>query len=277
MNRRGSYQFYRQRRRHPIIWVAALLLAATACLFAAAYFLGARFLPPAHSQADAEPAFAEQTTPDDAPLPTHTPAASQDAWITELLSGTEAWALVLVNSDNALPDGHDPSLETLANGLQVDVRAAGPLTAMLNAARAEGLSPIVCSAYRPISYQRTLFAAKAAELQGMGLTPERADEEARRHVAYPGTSEHNLGLAVDIVSSDYQLLDNAQAFTPEAIWLAKHAAEYGFILRYPVGKEAVTGVIYEPWHFRYVGVEAARALEANGLTLEEFWEAALLH
>lgn len=89
-------------------------------------------------------------------------------------------------------------------------------------------------------------------------------------VAIPGTSEHNLGLAVDICALDYQILDDAQADTPEQQWLMEHCAEYGFILRYPKGKEDMTGIIWEPWHYRYVGVEAAQEISQSGLCLEEY-------
>ena len=89
-------------------------------------------------------------------------------------------------------------------------------------------------------------------------------------VARPGTSEHQTGLAVDIVDTSYQILDEGQENTPVQQWLMAHCAEYGFILRYPTDKSEITGVGYEPWHYRYVGVEAAREIMANGLCLEEY-------
>lgn len=91
-------------------------------------------------------------------------------------------------------------------------------------------------------------------------------------VAYPGTSEHQLGLAADIVARSYQLLDDQQAQTAEARWLKEHCAEYGFILRYPTDKTSLTGVIFEPWHYRYVGEEAAREIMGQGICLEEYLE-----
>ena len=180
------------------------------------------------------------------------------------------WMLTLVNAGNPLPEGFAPPLKTLANGLKFDERAIDELNAMLSAARRQGLSPVVSSAYRTTEKQQSLFDGKVSALIALGLDPVQADTEARKHVAYPGTSEHNLGLAADIVSLFYQHLDSNQANTPEVKWLREHCAEYGFILRYPEEKAEITGIVFEPWHFRYVGVEAATAIMEGGLCLEEY-------
>ncbi len=104
-----------------------------------------------------------------------------------------------------------------------------------------------------------------------GLNYHQAEIEASKVVTYPGTSEHNLGLAVDIVSLDYQILDEKQADTLEIKWLVEHCSEYGFIFRYPEDKVHITGIIFEPWHFRYVGgVSAAKEIMENNLCLEEY-------
>lgn len=182
----------------------------------------------------------------------------------------ENWMLTLVNAENPLPDNHAPKLKSLDNGLQFDERAINQLNAMLSAAKAEGLSPLVCSAYRTIEKQRTLFNNQVKGRISKGMTQGQAEIAARKVVAYPGTSEHNLGLAADIVSRDYQLLDEAQADTPEVKWLMEHCGEYGFILRYPKDKMDITGIIYEPWHFRYVGIKAAKEIMTDGLCLEEY-------
>jgi len=183
---------------------------------------------------------------------------------------SESWMLTLVNAENPLPSDHSPKLKSLANGLQFDERAIDQLNAMLSAAREQGLSPVVCSAYRSIEKQRTLLNNQTEYQVTRGLSREQAAIEARKVIAYPGTSEHNLGLAADIVSINYQSLDEAQADTPEAKWLKEHCSEYGFILRYPKDKTDITGIIYEPWHFRYVGVEAAKEIMESGLCLEEY-------
>ena len=120
--------------------------------------------------------------------------------------------------------------------------------------------------------QTRLFDEQVKGLQNQGKDYVDAVAEAKTAVAYPGTSEHQLGLAVDIVSEDYQLLDEKQEETPEYIWLSKNCSKYGFIVRYPNGKTDITGVIYEPWHFRYVGKEAAQEIMSKGICLEEYLE-----
>ena len=105
-----------------------------------------------------------------------------------------------------------------------------------------------------------------------GYSYEEAEEVASTIVAYPGTSEHQLGLAADISDRDYTVLNSSQADSPTQQWLMEHCQDYGFILRFPEGKEKITGVMYEPWHFRYVGKDAAKYIMENNLCLEEFVE-----
>ncbi len=180
------------------------------------------------------------------------------------------WTTTLVNEDHPLAEGYAPALTILSNGLSFDSRAIDALETMLSDARAQGLLPLVCSAYRSVEKQETLFTRQVQKQMALGLSRTEAETEARRHVAFPGTSEHHLGLAADIVSASYQLLDDAQADTPEIRWLHAHCHEYGFILRYPEDKTEITGVSYESWHFRYVGKEVAREITENGLCLEEY-------
>lgn len=180
------------------------------------------------------------------------------------------WYLTLVNTDHPLPEDWSVETKKLSNGLQIDARIYDALTCMLNDCKAEGLSPVVCSAYRTVTKQQELFDKKINKYMSDGLSYEEAYEAASTVVAIPGTSEHNLGLAVDICALDYQLLNDAQAETPEQKWLMEHCAEYGFILRYPKGKENITGIIWEPWHYRYVGVELAQAITDSGLCFEEY-------
>lgn len=186
------------------------------------------------------------------------------------INDNEDWMLMLVNGENPLGDNYSPKLKKLKNGLEFDERAIDQLNSMLSAAKSQGLSPIVCSAYRTIERQKTLFNNQVYKYLAAGLNREQAEIEARKYVAYPGTSEHNLGLAADIVSADYQVLDEKQADTQEIKWLTEHCSEYGFILRYPKGKVHITGIEYEPWHFRYVGVQAAQEIMKDGITLEEY-------
>ena len=172
------------------------------------------------------------------------------------------WRLLLVNPWNELPEDYEVELATLANGLQVDARIYDDLSAMLTACREEGLSPIVCSAYRTEGKQRQLYTNKVARVRASGVPEEQVEAEAAKWVAPPGTSEHQMGLAVDISGEE------ANA------WLAEHCWEYGFILRYTEEKAEITGITNEPWHFRYVGREISMDMKDSGLCLEEYLGAA---
>jgi D-alanyl-D-alanine carboxypeptidase len=182
------------------------------------------------------------------------------------------WRLILVNPWNTIPDGYTVKLKKLANGMQVDERIYDDLNAMLIACWNAGLKPYVCSAYRTTSTQQRLYNNKVSRLRKAGYSLSAAKTEAARWVAKPGTSEHQLGLALDIISSDYRLLNKNQENTAEQKWLMEHCWEYGFILRYPTDKSDITGIGYEPWHYRYVGRETALAIRDSGLCLEEYLE-----
>ena len=186
------------------------------------------------------------------------------------------WRLLLVNPWNELPEDYEVELATLANGLQVDARIYDDLSAMLTARREEGLSPIVCSAYRTEGKQRQLYTNKVARVRASGVPEEQVEAEAAKWVAPPGTSEHQTGLALDIVAASYQLLDEGQEDTAEQKWLMENSWKYGFILRYPSEKSAITGIGYEPWHYRYVGRAAAAEIHRTGVCLEEYLGRAVL-
>lgn len=183
---------------------------------------------------------------------------------------TEDWKLLLVNPWTPLPEGYTVNLKRLANGLQVDERIYDDLNAMLIDCHKAGLSPVVCSAYRSHATQVRLHNNKIARLRAAGYSRDAAVKEAGRWVAVPGTSEHETGMALDLVSRSYQLLNERQENTPEQKWLMEHCWEYGFILRYPKDKTEITGIGYEPWHYRYVGRETAARLHESGLCLEEY-------
>ena len=167
------------------------------------------------------------------------------------------WYLRLVNLENRLPQDFTVELAQVDGG-QFDARAAEALSQMLADMEAQGLSPMVCSSFRTWEDQETLHQNKIGRLLEEGYSQEAAEAEASRWVVPAGASEHQLGLAADIVASQYQILEEEQENTPEQQWLMAHCQEYGFILRYPKDKTEVTGVGYEPWHYRYVGVEAAQ-------------------
>lgn len=183
------------------------------------------------------------------------------------------WRLVLVNPWNALPEGCEVALAQLGGGQAVDERCYADVQAMLGDCRAAGLEPVVCSSYRTQEKQRALYDAQIRKLESQGLSGEEARQKAGTSVAVPGTSEHQLGLAVDIVDARYQLLDASQEDMPVQRWLMENSWRYGFVLRYPSDKSDVTGIIYEPWHYRYVGGPAAREMREQGLCLEEYRDA----
>ncbi len=182
----------------------------------------------------------------------------------------DSWNLVLVNHTHPMEEGYVPQLAEIENNYYFDARAVEYLKEMLADGRKEGLDFWICSAYRTIEKQTQLYEKKVRSFVASGLGYDEACEKAAAMVAYPGTSEHNLGLAVDIVAKDYQLLDDRQADTPEAKWLKENCWKYGFILRYPTDKTEITGIIFEPWHYRYVGKEAAREITEQGICLEEY-------
>ncbi|HIY62152.1 MAG TPA: M15 family metallopeptidase [Candidatus Mediterraneibacter stercoripullorum] len=131
---------------------------------------------------------------------------------------------------------------------------------------------VICASYRTMEKQQTLFNDKKRRVIREGCPASMADKEAAKTVAWPGTSEHQLGLALDIVDLDYQQLDTRQEETPVQQWLMENSWKYGFILRYPTDKSEITGIIYEPWHYRYVGKEAAKVIHEKGICLEEYLE-----
>lgn len=182
----------------------------------------------------------------------------------------QSWNLLLVNPWNELPDDFTVELKKLNNGHAIDKRAYPDLQAMMDAARAEGLSPLICSSYRTTEMQETLYENKVSRLRNEGYSQENAEIEAGRWVAVPGTSEHQAGLALDIVASSYPVLDEKQENTTEQKWLMENSYKYGFILRYPREKSEITGICYEPWHYRYVGREAAQEIYEQGICLEEY-------
>lgn len=173
--------------------------------------------------------------------------------------------LILVNSDYHIPKDYEINLLELSNGQKVDERIYPDLQKMFDNMRAENYSPYVREGYRTAAEQKEILTDTIAEHIKNGSTPIAAYNQARNTVAAVGNSEHQLGLAVDI--NPISGSANEWGVYP---WLAEHSWEYGFILRYPEGKTDITGISYEPWHFRYVGKTAAMEIHFNNLTLEEY-------
>lgn len=180
------------------------------------------------------------------------------------------WNLVLVNGAHPMEEGYVPELTEVEPGYSVDTRIANAVRKMLADAEEAGLHIQMCSAYRSIERQKEVFGQSMKERVKDGMAYWDAYEETTLNVALPGTSEHALGLALDLISNEYTELDKRQEETPEAKWLAQNCHKYGFILRYPPQKTNITGITYEPWHYRYVGEEHAKKIMEKGITLEEY-------
>ena len=179
---------------------------------------------------------------------------------------SDDWRLVLVNRDYPLTEDFDGELTELRNGEMVDSRIYPDLQRMFDQMREEGLSPRVMQGYRTGEEQKKRLDNKIKEYMGYGKSREEARELALQWEQEPGTPEHEIGICVDVSS---ETGDNE---TANAVWkwMDANCAQFGFIKRYPTGKSAVTGVKGEPWHYRYVGEEAAQEIMEQGITLEEY-------
>ncbi len=176
------------------------------------------------------------------------------------------WQLLLVNRWNPIPDGFDVKLVTLSGGHQVDERIYPDLQKMFDDARAEGILPMIYSSYRTTQKQQQLMEDEINKYRQEGYSSREAKKIAETWVARPGTSEHQIGLALDITSADKEKQKPAVVWE----WLHKNSYRYGFILRYPEDKTDITGISSEPWHFRYVGEKAAAELYQRDICLEEY-------
>lgn len=179
----------------------------------------------------------------------------------------------LVNHEYPLPDDYKIETDYVQGSYELEKTAAKYCRDMIKAAKEDGIELKVLSAYRTVSYQQKLFDRNIkSRMEKYGMTYDEAYQDVLINIALPGTSEHNAGLAVDIVTMDDW--DTYEAFedTKEFKWLCENAADYGFILRYLKDKEDITGYIYEPWHYRFIGVEYAHTVRDTGLCLEEFFE-----
>lgn len=177
---------------------------------------------------------------------------------------------LLVNDTNPLPQSFEPDLVETRNGQMVHKEIKDSLEKMIRDAMNEGLEIIICSAYRDYEKQAKLVENSIEKYRKQNCTYAEAYWKTKRYLEMVGRSEHHTGLAVDLVGADYQSLDEGQADTPESKWLNEHAHKYGFILRYPKEKEEITGILFESWHYRYVGEQEATFIKENQLCLEEF-------
>lgn len=183
-----------------------------------------------------------------------------------VISDNDVWEQTLVNRWNKIPENYEFELLTLDNGKQIDERIYESLQRMFDDARSQDVFPYVTEAYRSNDEQVEMMQIYIDSFIEQEYDEETAREMAEAYVALPGTSEHQLGLALDI-NADMNISGDSQ---PVYDWLAENAYRYGFILRYPEGKENITGINYEPWHYRYVGEECAGEIYREGLCLEEY-------
>ncbi len=177
------------------------------------------------------------------------------------------WNLILVNSQYYVPDDYEPELLTLSNGERIDERIYPALQDMFDTMRAEGVYPVVASGYRSTETQKELLENKILAYRDEGYSKSEAKDLALDWVAVPSTSEHQLGIAVDINAEK-----NKSSSDEVYSWLRKNSYKFGFIYRYPPDKIEITGIANEPWHYRYVGKEAAEEIYFSGVCLEEYIE-----
>lgn len=176
-------------------------------------------------------------------------ALTSKGFVIERIDGiTYVDGIMIANKTYSLPESYDPGIRK---------EAADALAEMQEAAAAEGISLFVVSGYRSYQTQKTVYA---------GWANRDGEEQADTYSSRAGHSDHQTGYTFDLNS-----LEQSFAYTKEGIWLAEHCDEFGFIIRYPEGKEAYTGYVYEPWHVRFVGKEKAKILTESGLSLEEYY------
>ncbi len=179
------------------------------------------------------------------------------------------WKMLLVNRDYILPEDFEvelaPSITSDPDSLKLDYRVAPHYNEMYLAALADGIELTPVSGYRSVARQKRNFENKIDKYMNQGYGKIEATQMAATIILPPGTSEHNAGLAMDICSLEQNFEE-----TEEFRWLSENAADYGFIMRYPEDKQDITKIIYEPWHWRYVGVETAKAMKASGQCFEEY-------
>lgn len=186
------------------------------------------------------------------------------------------WNLLLVNNSQLIDPNLDLPLTILPNGYMIDERIEQEYENWLKKASEAGFEIVLVSSYRSVDLQQKNYDSSIQRYIGQNYTQEDAVKETEKYIAIPGGSEHHTGLAVDILDSEWS--ETGQGLIPEydtqasQHWLVDNMTDYGFILRFPKGKEAETGINYESWHFRYVGIENAKYIEKYDLSLEEYIE-----
>lgn len=210
-------------------------------------------------------------TPEPTPIPTPEPTPVPTPEPTPRLRERTEF-LFLVNPQHRIAEDYAPELVQVSEEEFMDARCADALLQMMADCTDAGNAPYVCSGYRTMEKQSYLYNNKIIRLINEGVSEADAPAVAAMSVAIPGASEHQTGLAADIIDFYYPNLTREQEDTSTQQWLMVNSWRYGFILRYPSDKSDITGTIYEPWHYRYVGKEAAAEMYELDLTLEEYLE-----
>lgn len=243
MNYRERYEMRREegkRRRKRNARASVITLLVSASVVFVVWFVAGRARGKPNVASEVPSVTSSQTTV--------TPAASPE------------WNLILVNDNVLLPlDYTLPGLAEVDSGQEVDQRIAAVTKKMLADAKADGVTIQICSAYRSVSHQERIYEREPKTPPGQP-----------KSVQPPRASEHHTGLAFDVNCPEFTALEEGFENTAAFRWLDQHAHEYGFILRFPKGKESVTGIIYEPWHYRYVGINHAKVIKNQKICLEEY-------
>ena len=250
-----------------LILAAAVLLAGIGLLIGK----GIRLAAGRHPDPDPEPEpVSAAILPEEAsPTPEPTPAPTVEPYADRPDIDPDDWNLRLVNSTHPLEEDFAPELTPIESDQQFDARAGMHLRKLMADARDAGFEIVIKSGYRSYDTQYFIFWNHVQEYEAEGMSREEAEAATRIAVNYPGCSEHQLGLAADLLEYPEQDMEPYIGGEGLMLWLEEHCADYGFIIRYPEGKTDITGVEYEPWHLRFVGT-CARYITDSGLCLEEF-------
>lgn len=238
---------------------------------------------------DSNPDTNENSKPDETDINNDRGSGYKSFSLTKNMSAAEAYEYldeflnskysILINKQHKVGSDYEPENLVIPSGCdyQMEQTAANALSDMLSAARADGYSDLILySGYRTYSSQKNKFETRTQRYLNEGYSQAQAEEKAGEYIAPPGSSEHHTGLAADVCSSKivskFGYLDDSFDSTDEYKWLKEHCAEYGFIMRYRKDAEDITGFLYEPWHYRYIGVEHAKACTELSITYEEYYE-----
>ena len=271
-------EVHRRRRNRAIRRVAGLTVMLCVAAGGVSFLLTRRAVVPSASAASAI-SMPAQSIAD----PTVSSAENTAAPANTLgLTADEARAMladplmVLVNHTSKMPDDYTFDTKECGSATAVNKTlqtvACDAFLSMQKAAAADGVTVWMQSGYRSVKYQTSLYERKTKYYLDKGYDNATAKEKAAAVVNPPGYSEHNCGLAADLNSPEHTGLDEGFEKTAAFRWLCEHAGDYGFILRYPKDAEDKTEIIYEPWHWRYVGVENAAKINASGLCFEDYIE-----